>query len=176
MCNLKDKLDNATCLPAPSTIDPDEKEFAVDSGASMHMLSKKNLYAAELETVRTSRNPTTVFAANRDVQTKEEAKVYVRGFEFICDCAAPQEYTARSITWATMRRVPVPHLSLLHLHHRTRCKRNLCSAQSKDVQNGIEEHSKPSVKKGAGRQGITRRLGAAAEYPGTSTKGEIRDA
>ena len=29
------------CLPAPSTLKPEEREFVVDSGASMHMISKK---------------------------------------------------------------------------------------------------------------------------------------
>ena len=29
------------CLPAPSTLKPEEREFIVDSGASMHMISKK---------------------------------------------------------------------------------------------------------------------------------------
>ena len=28
------------CLPAPSTVKPEEREFDVDSGASMHMISK----------------------------------------------------------------------------------------------------------------------------------------
>ena len=31
------------CLPAPSTNKPEEREFVVDSGASMHMISKKDL-------------------------------------------------------------------------------------------------------------------------------------
>ena len=31
------------CLPAPSTLNPEEKEFVVDSGASMHKNSKKGL-------------------------------------------------------------------------------------------------------------------------------------
>ena len=66
------------CLPAPSTIKPEEKEFVVDSGASMHMISKKDLNFAELETVTTSRSPTTVKTANGEVQTNEEATVYVR--------------------------------------------------------------------------------------------------
>ena len=30
------------CLPAPSTLKPEEREFVVDSGASMHMISKKD--------------------------------------------------------------------------------------------------------------------------------------
>ena len=48
------------CLPAPSTLKPQEREFVVDSGASMHMISKKDLNSAELETLTTSKNPTTV--------------------------------------------------------------------------------------------------------------------
>ena len=47
------------CLPAPLNLKPEEREFVVDSGASMHMISKKDLNSAELETVATSRSPTT---------------------------------------------------------------------------------------------------------------------
>ena len=49
----------------------------VDSGTSMHMLSRKDLSLAEFETVRVSRNPTMVITANGEVQTHEEATVYV---------------------------------------------------------------------------------------------------
>ena len=44
----------------------------------MHMISKKDLNSAELETVTTSRSPTTVITANGEVQTNEEATVYVK--------------------------------------------------------------------------------------------------
>ena len=44
----------------------------------MHMISKKHLNSAELESVTTSRSPTTVITANGEVQTNEEATVYVR--------------------------------------------------------------------------------------------------
>ena len=44
----------------------------------MHMVSKKDLSSAELETVRISKSPTTVVTANGEVLTKEEATVYVR--------------------------------------------------------------------------------------------------
>ena len=44
----------------------------------MHMISKKDLNSAELETVTTSRSPMTVITANGEVQTHEEATVYVR--------------------------------------------------------------------------------------------------
>ena len=44
----------------------------------MHMISKKVLNSAELETVTTSRSPTTVITADAEVQTNEEATVYVK--------------------------------------------------------------------------------------------------
>ena len=44
----------------------------------MHMISKKDLNSAELETVTTSRSSTTVFTVNGEVQTHEEATVYVK--------------------------------------------------------------------------------------------------
>ena len=66
------------CLPAPSVMKPGEREFVVDSGASMHMLSRKDLNSAELETGRDSKSPTTVVTANSEVHTEEEATVYVK--------------------------------------------------------------------------------------------------
>ena len=59
-----------------STKEPEEREFVVDSGASMHMVRKKDLNSAELETMRTSRNPTTVMTDNDEVQTRQDATVY----------------------------------------------------------------------------------------------------
>ena len=64
------------CLPAPPNLKPEEREFVVDSGASMHMVSKKDLNSAELETVTTSRSATTVITANG------EATVYVKELDF----------------------------------------------------------------------------------------------
>ena len=61
-------------LPAASSMKSVEREFAVDSGASMHMVSEKDLNSLELETMRTSRSPTTVKTANGEVQTREEVK------------------------------------------------------------------------------------------------------
>ena len=69
--NLKEKnkttffsLSENWCLPAPSTLKPEEREFVVDSGASMHMISNKDLNSAEMDTMTTSRSPTTVITAN----------------------------------------------------------------------------------------------------------------
>ena len=45
------------CLPA-STLKPEERDFVVDSGASMHMISKKDLSDAEMDTLTKSCSPT----------------------------------------------------------------------------------------------------------------------
>ena len=63
------------CLPA-SNLKPEEREFVVDSGASMHMISKKDLNAAEMDTLTKSCSPTIVITAKGEVQTHEEATVY----------------------------------------------------------------------------------------------------
>ena len=60
---------------------PEEKEFVVDSGASMHMVSREDLDKAELETVRIPTNPTTVVTAIGEVLAKEEGTVYVRDLD-----------------------------------------------------------------------------------------------
>ena len=50
----------------------------MDSGASMHMISKKDLSDAEMDTLTKSCSPTIVITANGEVQTHEEATVYVK--------------------------------------------------------------------------------------------------
>ena len=65
------------CLPA-SNLKPEEREFVVDSGASMHMISKKDLNSFEMDTLTKSCSPTIVITANGEVQTHEEAIVYVK--------------------------------------------------------------------------------------------------
>ena len=64
------------CLPAPSILEPEEREFVVDSGASMHRISKKDLNSAEIDTLTASCSPTIVLTATGEVQTHEEATVY----------------------------------------------------------------------------------------------------
>ena len=55
----------------------EEREFVVDSGASMHMMSKKELSSEEMGTVKRSSNPAVVLTANGEVQTHDEAQVFV---------------------------------------------------------------------------------------------------
>ena len=65
-----------------STLEPEEREFVADSGASMHMISKKDLSEAEMDTLTKSCIPTIVITANGEVQTHEEATVYVKELDF----------------------------------------------------------------------------------------------
>ena len=44
----------------------------------MHMISKKDLNSAEIDALTTSMSPTTVITAIGDVQTHEEATMYVK--------------------------------------------------------------------------------------------------
>ena len=43
----------------------------------MHVVSRKDMNSAELETVRVSKSPTTVVTANGEVRAKEAATVYM---------------------------------------------------------------------------------------------------
>ena len=65
------------CLLA-STLKPEEREFVVDSRTSMHIISKKDLSDAEMDTLTKSCSPAIVITANGEVQTHEEAIVYVK--------------------------------------------------------------------------------------------------
>ena len=49
----------------------------------MHLVSKTDLNSVELETMRISKNPTTVMTANGEVPTREEATVYVKELDLI---------------------------------------------------------------------------------------------
>ena len=68
-------------MPAPSSKKSEEREFGVDSGASIFMLSRKDLNFAKMDTVRKFWNPTTMMTANGEVQTSEEAQVYVHDLD-----------------------------------------------------------------------------------------------
>ena len=62
-------------LPAASTKEPEEIEFVVDSGASMHLVSKREtLVLLSLETMRISRSPTTVNDSQRRGANKSRTR------------------------------------------------------------------------------------------------------
>ena len=60
----------------------------------MHMVSEKDLNSAELETMRTSRSPTTVMTAKGEVRTNKEATVYVKQLDLFVTVMLLQETPA----------------------------------------------------------------------------------
>ena len=56
----------------------------------MHMISKKDMSNAEMDTFTKSCSPTIVITANGEVQTHEEAIVYVQRVGYILDYEGPR--------------------------------------------------------------------------------------
>ena len=97
------------CLPA-STLKPEEREFVVDSGASMHMISKKDLSKAEMDTLTKSCSPTIVITANGEVQTQEEGNCVCQRIWKILDNESPREHASqycRSESFAMKTGIPM---------------------------------------------------------------------
>ena len=90
------------CLSSPSKGKPEEREFVV-SGASMHMIRREDLNSAELETLTIFRCPTTVITANGEVETHEEATVYVREVENFLSVKNPRAYASSVIARKALR-------------------------------------------------------------------------
>ena len=65
----------------------------------MHMVSKKDLDPVELETMTTSRSPTTVMTANGEVQTREEATVYLKQLDLFVQVMCLEETPAVLSLW-----------------------------------------------------------------------------
>ena len=68
----------------------------------MHMVSKRDFTSAELETMRTSRSPTMVMTANEEVQTREEATVYVKQFDLFVEVMFVEENSRSSFLGETL--------------------------------------------------------------------------
>ena len=88
--------------PAPSTLKPEDREFVVDSGASMHMISNKDLNSAEMDTFTKSCSPTIVITANGEVRTHEEATVYFKELD-ILDNERPRGYASSLVARKALR-------------------------------------------------------------------------
>ena len=57
-------------VASTSNVNLHERKFNVDSGASVHLMSKMGLSPEEFETVNVSRRPTTVITAKGSVNEK----------------------------------------------------------------------------------------------------------
>ena len=59
----------------------------------MHMISKKDLRDAEMDTLTKSCSPTILITANGEVQTHEEATVYVKELDIFLT-ESPRKHTS----------------------------------------------------------------------------------
>ena len=69
------------------------------------MLSKKDLSSDELDTLRRSRNPTTVMTASGEVQTNEEAQVYVQDLDLFVTVQRLEETPL--VVWKALLRTQI---------------------------------------------------------------------
>ena len=83
--------------------DSRRREFVVDSGASMHMVSEKDLNSAELETMKTSRSPTTMMTANGEVRTNKEATICVKQLDLLRQSYASSRNSRSACIEGTLR-------------------------------------------------------------------------
>ena len=70
-------------------------EFVVDSGASMHMISKKDLSDAEMDTVTKSCSPTIVITANGNGVCQR--------IGYILDCESPRKHASSVVARKALR-------------------------------------------------------------------------
>ena len=69
----------------------------------MHMISKKDLNSAEMDTLTTSKSPTTVITANGEVQTHEAATVHVKELDIVLTMKSPRGYVSSFLAWKALR-------------------------------------------------------------------------
>ena len=71
----------------------------VDFGTSMHMVSKKDPNSAELETMKTSRSPTTVMTTIGEVRTNKGATAFLQFLYSGSCCATGRERAPQRAVW-----------------------------------------------------------------------------
>ena len=69
----------------------------------MHMISKKDLNSAEMDTLTKSCSPTIVITANEEVQAHEEATVYVKELDKFLTMKVLRGYASRFIARKALR-------------------------------------------------------------------------
>ena len=97
-----------------------KENFVVDSGASMHMISKKDLNSGEMDTLTKSCSPTIVITANGEVQTHEEAAVCQR-IGYTLENESPPGCASSFIARKALRRTRI----LIRVDHRSKATSHL---------------------------------------------------
>ena len=69
----------------------------------MHMISEKELREAEMDTLTKSCSPTIDITANGEVQTLEEATVYVKEIGYFLDFEIPRSHASSIVARKALR-------------------------------------------------------------------------
>ena len=69
-----------------------------------HAEQERSEVSGNWETVRVSRHPTTVFTPNGEMQTNEEATVYVNDVDLFVTSTNHRRYASSPIAWKALRR------------------------------------------------------------------------
>ena len=69
----------------------------------MHMISKKDLNSAEMDTLTMSCSPTTVIPANGEVQTPEGGNGVCQRIGFFIDYESPRKHTSSIVARKALR-------------------------------------------------------------------------
>ena len=67
------------------------------------MISKKDLNDAEMDTLTKSCSPTIFITAKEEVQTHEEATVYVKELDKFLDYESPRKHASSIVAWKALR-------------------------------------------------------------------------
>ena len=94
---------NEWCLPAPSVVKPEEREFVVDSGASMHMLSRKDLDLCRIGNRKGLQKSDDGCRSQRRSANKRRSDRVCQRNGFSRDSKASRICTGRSLTRKTLR-------------------------------------------------------------------------
>ena len=122
VCKLK-KTDNAAFY---YPFEARAMRAPTDSGASRHMLCKKELSWDEMETLRRSRNSTTVVTASGEVQTNVEAHEYVHDLDLFVTGSLLEETSAVLSTLRRTRRTTAVDQTREHIMQNGRLRTSCC--------------------------------------------------
>ena len=112
----------------PTSKSAEEREVVVDSGASMHMLSKKVLNSRWIGYFAKIQEPSVVLTANGEVHAKEEAHVYVHDLNLFVTVQLLEETLAVLSLWKPAKTTDIPMTGSVVKNHgwpnRDNCMQN----------------------------------------------------
>ena len=104
MFRLPNRTTQENVVASRSDSEHEEREFIVDSGASLHLMSKCELTSGETDTIRRSKEPTLITTANGKAESTEEVTVHVNDMDVSVTVMLLECSPAVLSLWLIMRR------------------------------------------------------------------------